>query len=196
MSEEDSIELLKRWENGDEQAAQAMFDRYVDRLVGLARTRLSNRMKRRVEPEDVVQSAYRSFFRKAGEGMFTLDKSGDLWRLLATITVMKVRGQVEFHTAQKRGIYAEASTDGKSDFRVHPEAIAEDPSPQDAAAIIEELEGVMKGLEPLQRRIFELSLQNLSEPEVAEEVQRSGRTVRRTLQQIRDDLEKRLQSQT
>lgn len=184
---------MRRWENGDQQAAQELWDRYVSRLIGLARVRLSDRMKRRVEPEDVVQSAYRSFFRKAGEGKFTLNKSGDLWRLLATITVMKVRGQVEFHTAQKRGIYAEASADGKSEYRVSPEAIVEEPSPQDAAVIIEELEAAMQDLAPLQRKIFELSLQNLSEAEIAEEVQRSGRTVRRTLQQIRDDLEARLQ---
>ena len=192
MSDEESIELLRRWQGGDEQAAQQMFDRYVDRLVGLARTRLSDRMKRRVEPEDVVQSAYRSFFRKAGEGKFTLDKTGDLWKLLATMTVMKVRGQVEFHTAMKRGIYAEASTNGGSEFRFPLEAIVEEPSPEDAASIIEELEAVMSGLDSTQRRVLELSLQNYSEEEISEEVQRSGRTVRRTLKQIRNDLENRL----
>jgi len=193
VKEEESIELMKRWQAGDEQAAAVMFDRYVDRLVGLARTRLSGRMKRRVEPEDVVQSAYRSFFRKAGDGKFTLGKSGDLWKLLAAITVNKVRGQVEFHTAQKRGIYAETSADGTSEFRIRPEAIGDDPAPEEAAAMIEELEAVMQGLDATQRRILELSLQSMSEEEISAEVQRSGRTVRRTLLQIRSDLESRLQ---
>ena len=73
---EDSVELLDRFRDGDDEAAHELFNRYVDRLVALARTRLSAQMKRRVEPEEVVQSAYRSFFRKAGEGKFTLDKSG------------------------------------------------------------------------------------------------------------------------
>ena len=192
MKDDESIELMKQWQAGDEQAAEAMFNRYVGRLVALARSRLSGKMQRRVEPEDVVQSAYRSFFRKAGDGQFTLGESGDLWKLLAAITVNKVRGQVEFHTAKKRGINAETSTDGTSQFRVRPEVIGDDPSPQDAAAIVEELEAVMTGLDETQRRILELSLQDMSESEISAEVQRSGRTVRRTLLQIRSDLENRL----
>ena len=70
---------------------------------------LSDRMRRRVEPEDVAQSVYRSFFRKAEDDRYVLEKSGDLWKLLAAITVSKVRGQVEFHTAKKRGVYTEES---------------------------------------------------------------------------------------
>ena len=191
-SDDQSIELLQRFRDGDDLAAKELFDRYVQRLVSLARTRLSDRMKRRVEPEDVVQSAYRSFFRKAGEGQFTLGKSGDLWKLLATMTIMKVRGQVEFHTAKKRGVYAETPIDENSEIAFRPEAIAGDPSPEDATAIIDELEAVMRGLDSTQRRILELSLQNLSEEQISDEVMRSGRTVRRTLQNIRADLQKRL----
>lgn len=194
LEDKESIELIRQWQAGDQHAAEAMFNRYVHRLVGLARTRLSGQMRRRVEPEDVVQSAYRSFFRKAGDGHFELGKSGDLWRLLAAITINKVRGQVEFHTAQKRGITAETSTDGTSQFRVGPEAIGDDPSPEDAAAIVEELEAVMQGLDATQRRILTLSLQDASESEISEAVQRSGRTVRRTLLQIRSELEVRLKS--
>ena len=61
--DENSINLLQRWRDGDEAAATEIFERYVNRLCGLARTQLSQRMQRRVEPEDIVQSAYRSFFR-------------------------------------------------------------------------------------------------------------------------------------
>ena len=52
--EQDSVELLARWKRGDETAATELFDRYVNRLISLARSRLSERMQRRVEPEDVV----------------------------------------------------------------------------------------------------------------------------------------------
>jgi len=192
MSDEDSVNLLARWKDGDEGAASEFFDRYVNRLVGLARNKLSDRMQRRVEPEDVVQSAYRSFFRKAGDDRYTLEKSGDLWKLLATITVSKVRGQVEFHTAQKRGVYSEESVGGNSEYRIHPQAVSEEPTPEEAAAVVEEVQAVMQDLEPLQRQIMELALQNHSVEEISQEVQRSGRTVRRTLQQIREDLETRL----
>lgn len=190
---EDSVELLARWREGDELAATKLFERYVNRLVGLAKSRLSERMRRRVEPEDVVQSAYRSFFRKASDEIYTLEKSGDLWKLMAAITVSKVRGQVEFHTAQKRGVYTEESVGAAgSAYQVNPLAVAEEPTPDDAAQVIEELQNVMQKLDPLQRQILELALQNNDVEAISGKVERSTRTVRRALQQVREMLEGRL----
>ena len=193
MDGETSIQLLNRWRQGDQQAASALFDKYVHRLCALARSRLSNRMQRRVEPEDIVQSAYRSFFRHA-EDRYELEKPGDLWRLLAAITVSKVRGQVEFHSAQKRGIYLEQSVKADGSFiHVSPEAVAEDPSPEEAVAVTEEVTNLLQGLDELGRKVFELSMQNQTVEQIAEAVERSQRTVRRTLQQIRESLEKQLE---
>ena len=193
MEGESSIQLLNRWREGDQEAATELFDKYVNRLCALARSRLSNRMQRRVEPEDIVQSAYRSFFRHA-EDRYELEKPGDLWRLLAAITVSKVRGQVEFHSAQKRGIYLEQSV--KSDgsvIHVSPEAVAEDPSPEEAAAVTEEVTNIIRELDDFGRTVFELSMQNQSIEQIAESVERSQRTIRRTLQNIRESLEKKLE---
>ena len=148
-------------------------------------------MQRRVEPEDIVQSAYRSFFRRAGD-RYELEKSGDLWRLLAAITISKLRGQVEFHTAKKRGVYLEQSVSTSQSCVIAPEAIVEEPRPEEAAALLEELTSVLSTLQPFQRQILELALQNQSIEEIGEAVQRSQRTVRRTLQQIRESLEGRL----
>ncbi len=197
MSDESSVDLLARWKAGDEKAAHLLFDRYVSRLVALARSKLSDRMQRRVEPEDVVQSAYRSFFQKAGDDRYTLEKSGNLWKLLAAITVSKVRGQVEFHSAKKRAIYTEESI-GPTDsgIRVSPIAVADDPTPGDAALVVEELQRVMEKLDPLQRQILELALQNNDVDSISHQVHRSPRTVRRTLQQIRADLEQNLSLET
>ena len=193
MNEDDnSINLLQRWRDGDEAAATEIFERYVNRLCALARTRLSNRMKRRVEAEDVVQSAYRSFFRRAGEH-YALEKQGDLWRLLAAITINKVRGQVEFHSAKKRGIQLEESMMAdQSMIRVPPQVISDEPKPEDAAVMVEELSDVIENLDDVQRTIIELSMQNQSVEQIAESIQRSERTVRRTIQQVREDLESRL----
>ena len=192
MDSETSVELLNRWKAGDETAATLMFERYLSRLCALARSRLSQKMRRRVEPEDIVQSVYRSFFRKAGSH-FALEKEGDLWRLLAAITINKVRGQVEFHSAKKRGINVEQSIQMEAgSIQVSPEAITEDPQPDDAAVMIEELSAVLVDLDDTQRSIIELSMQNQSVDQIAESVQRSQRTVRRTIQQFREQLESRL----
>ena len=65
MVDDESIELLDRVRQGDEQAATELFDRYVERLIRLAQSRLSAKLRRRVDAEDVVQSVYRSFFSHA-----------------------------------------------------------------------------------------------------------------------------------
>jgi DNA-directed RNA polymerase specialized sigma24 family protein len=50
----------------DEQAARENFDRFARRLIGLARTRLDRRIRQKIDPEDVVQSVFRSFFTRHG----------------------------------------------------------------------------------------------------------------------------------
>ena len=69
-STEDHRLLVERWQSGDQSAAKQLFDTYVDRLVALARRRISQRLNSRLDPEDVVQSVFRTFFERAKEGRF------------------------------------------------------------------------------------------------------------------------------
>jgi DNA-directed RNA polymerase specialized sigma24 family protein len=78
MVDPTSHELFHRYCAGDSQAATEIFDRYVARLMELARRRISPKLGRRVDPDDVVQSAYRSFFVHARESRFALERAGDL----------------------------------------------------------------------------------------------------------------------
>ena len=73
MLECESQQLLERVRSGDKDAAEELFERYVDRLIELARKRLSPRLARRLDPEDIVQSACRSFFRLARAGRYELN---------------------------------------------------------------------------------------------------------------------------
>jgi RNA polymerase sigma factor (sigma-70 family) len=192
MADDEVAQLLARFRQGDPAAADAIFHRYVNRLVAFARTRLSAKLAQRVDAEDVVQSVYRSFFIRARDGQYTLDQSGDLWRLLATITLNKLHKQVEFHTAQKRAYDREqAIAAEESVVGVSAELLAREPSPADAMAAVEELQQVMQKLTPLQRRMLELYLQGHTVAEVADAVERSERAVRRLLALVKDHLESR-----
>ncbi|MEX2187731.1 MAG: sigma-70 family RNA polymerase sigma factor [Pirellulales bacterium] len=185
----DMADLLARCRKGDQAAADAIFHRYVNRLVAFARTRLSAKLAQRVDPEDVVQSVYRSFFTRARDGQYTLDRNGDLWRLLATITINKLHKQVEFHSAQKRSFDREQSLSAEDSLGNFPaEQLAREPSPADATAAVEELQLVMESLSPLQRQMLELYLQGNDIAEVAEAVQRSERAVRRLLALVKQQL--------
>ena len=68
------------------------------------------------------------------------------------------------------------------------EALAKDPSPAEAAALADEVEQLMRGLDPLQRRMFELRLQGCTLNEIADDTRRSLRTVRRMLDRIKEHL--------
>jgi RNA polymerase sigma-70 factor (ECF subfamily) len=187
--EERSAELMARWRGGDQQAAGALFRRYAERLVALARSRLAARLNRHFDPEDVVQSAYRSFFGAARAGRYALRRSGDLWRLLVAITLHKLRHRVERHEAGKRAVTREEHFGGESSlFGLGVRAFAKEPSPSEAAALADTLEQVFRGLEPLQRRMAELRLQGYALEEIAALVHRSERTVRRLMEQVKERL--------
>src|SRR5947208_2188580 len=128
-----SAELMARWRDGDQAAAEELFRRYAERLLGLVRTRLSARLARHVDPEDVVQSAYRSFFSGARAGRYVLQRSGDLWRLLVAITLHKLQQQVEHHTAEKRD-FRQCPTGAESGLLGLQGRVARDPTPEEAAA--------------------------------------------------------------
>jgi len=188
---------MARWRTGDQRAADALFERYTERLMAVARSRLSERLAPRVDPEDVVQSAFRSFFVGARDGRYALEQSGDLWRLLVAITLHKLRHQVERHTAGKRAIDREYTPverwqdgrDGRA--AIDPRFLAAEPSPEEAAALADEVEHVMRRLDPLRRRMLELRLQGYLLDEIAVETDRSQRTVRRMLEQLKAYLEER-----
>ena len=67
-----------------------------------------------------------------------------------------------------------------------------EPSPEEAASLIEETELMMGRLSALQRHILQLRLQGYTVDETAREAKCSERTVRRTVEVARSDLEKRL----
>src|SRR3954462_6848947 len=90
-----SADLLLRVKRGDQDAATEVFERYAERLTHLARNRLATKLASRVDPEDIVLSAYRSFFVAAREGRFHVERGGDLWRLLVEVTLHKLYRQAE-----------------------------------------------------------------------------------------------------
>jgi RNA polymerase sigma-70 factor (ECF subfamily) len=180
---------MAQWRNGDQEAAATLFQRYAERLLALARSRLAPSLAPHVDPEDVVQSAYRSFFTGARAGRYDLGRSGDLWRLLVAITLHKLQHQVERHTTAKRDISRvyRLSEEG-SLLRVQGEMLAREPTPADAAALTDTVQKLLAGLEPLERQMVELRLQGYGLDEIAGDVSRSERTVRRLLERVKERL--------
>jgi eukaryotic-like serine/threonine-protein kinase len=182
----ESAWLVECFRQGDERAAEALFEKYFSRLTALVRARLSIRLQSRLDADDVVQSTYRSFFVRAAAGQFELDASGDLWRLLARMALHKLSHQVGRHTAEKRAVSTEERLSDAN------EIASREPSPDEAAAVADELEFVMRSLNDTERRTLELRLQGELLEAIAAELGQSERTVRRTLARVREIMQKRL----
>ena len=179
-----SFLLLERFRSGDDLAASELFDRYFQRLTALARSRLSPRLAQRTDPEDIVLSVYRSFFIDARGGRYSLNRGGDLWRLLAAITRHKLLRQARHQGADRRSVELEVPLDRVDEGRLRGRQ--PDPTPEDALALADELERVLSQLDPFGRRVLELRLQGLQIQEIAEDAGRSERSVRRALSRIRE----------
>ena len=194
MVDDPTARLLARCRAGDQQAADELFRRHVDQLIALARSRLSTRLAQRVDGEDVVQSAYRSFFVGVREGRYALERGGDLWRLLVALTLHKLHRQARRNRAGKRAIEREVHLqhlDNDTDYGDVPaQLFARDPSPLEGVALAEQVEQIMAQLEPLERRMFEMRLQGCNLEEIASSTQRSQRTVTRVLKEIKHLLDR------
>lgn len=190
-----SIELLHRWKStADQNAAAILYDRYAQRLIGLARSRLPSSLKRRVDPHDVVLSACRSFFvRIRDDSQFVVRPDGTLWDLLAAITMHKLFGQMDRHQAARRSVARETEPDPNGSICLAPaEGIARDPDPAAITALQEELQQALAALKPLHRQMVELRLQDYTTLEIAEMTQKTDRLVRIVLAEFRDELRRRL----
>jgi RNA polymerase sigma factor (sigma-70 family) len=185
-----SLVLMERFRSGDDSAAEELFSRYFERLTLLARSRLSPRLARRTDPEDIVMSVYRSFFVGVRSGRFALSRGGDLWRLLASITKHKLSYQARHQTADRRSVDVEVPFDSFEATGCFTQR--REPTPEEAVALADELELAFSRLNAFGRRVLELRLQGAQLSEIAENTGRSERTVRRTLAAIRELLAGRL----
>jgi RNA polymerase sigma-70 factor (ECF subfamily) len=180
----DERALLELLRAGDQSAAKQVFNAYVRSLLQLARSHLSQRLARRVDPEDIVQSVFRTFFSRVKEGHFTVTDQDDLGKILVGITIRKALRQVALHTAAKRDCGREALPD---DEPVPTLAGLRDvqPSPEAAVAFVDQLEHLCARLRPQDRKVLHMRLQGYSSLEIAEELGTSDRLVRRALEHIR-----------
>jgi len=187
MSGESSFDdLMAGLRAGDKGAASEVFNRFVQRLIALARSRLDAHVRQKEDPEDVVQSVFRSFFNRQADGQFEIESWDSLWAMLSLITLRKCGNRIEYFRAARRDVKAELRVDESTESRAAWQAVARDPTPSQAAALAETVEEVMRGLEDWEQEVFSLRLQEYTIPEISDRVGRAERTVRRALDRIKN----------
>lgn len=188
---------VTRWvtalKQGDIAAAQPVWERYHRQLISLARQKLRTSPRRSADEEDVVQSAFNSFFQGVTQKRFPLLSDRDnLWRLLVVITARKALDQLAYEGRKRRGgvgVAPETRITNREPNWDDPgvEAIVGDePTPEFAAQVAEEYERLLGLLgDETQRQIAVLKMEGFTNVEIAGRLNCSSRTVDRKLEIIR-----------
>jgi RNA polymerase sigma-70 factor (ECF subfamily) len=188
-------DIVPQGQDGAGEDARRIFECFTRRLIGLARGHLDTRLRHKIDPEDVVQSAYKSFFLRYREGALASEGWDGLWGLLTLITLRKCADRVRYHRAECRDLSREAAAPaGAPEAEPWSEAAGREPTPEQAVALAETVERLLRGLDGDERPVVELSLQGYSTQEISEQLGRAERSVRRLRERVRKHLE-RLQAE-
>lgn len=179
--------LIDRLQQGDDDAIGQLFAAYSDRLAHMAARNISPGLLRRFDGEDVVQSVFRTFFRRHEQGKLAVQHREQLWKLLVTITILKTRTHARRHTAEKRNAAAEQALPESFDF------LDQQPTPEDALALWEEIEVALVDLPDKAWDILALRLEGHPKSEIAKQLGVSRQTVHRLCDLLKQRLANRFQ---
>jgi DNA-directed RNA polymerase specialized sigma24 family protein len=187
---ENSGNSVTRWisalKQGDQSAAQGLWEAYFRRLVGLAYARLRDAPRRIADEEDVALSAFDSFCRGAQAGRFPrLDDRNDLWQILVLITVRKA---IDLRNYEGRPSRGRGRVQSLTDLT--PEGLealgGNEPTPELAAQLAEEYQRLMEQLgDSTLQSVATWKLEGYTDDEIAVRLGCVTRTVERKLALIR-----------
>ncbi len=181
----DDRELVNEVQAGSESAAKDLFDKYCERLLRLAKRRIGQRMSSRFDPEDVVQSAFRTFFTRVKNDEFEFAHEDDLFKLLVRLTVRKTLRRIQYHRADKRN--PEVEMGHKSDgSEIFAHVASDEPTAEVEVALLDEFEKFVGQLPALDRQVLELKVQGYSTVEIADRLGTYDRKVRRIIERLEE----------
>lgn len=192
MSSSHSVTMLiGQLKAGNEEALSGLLRRYWPMLVGLARARLGEGVRRGADEEDVAQEAFWSFFRTLKKGQIPrLNDRRDLLAMLSHIVACRAINQIkrEIGTA-KRGagrvmgesVFDHNDASWRGIDHVSDEAI----SPEEQAALSDCYEYYLNRLPESLRELAQMHLAGMTNKEMATQLHCVERTVERKLALLR-----------
>jgi DNA-directed RNA polymerase specialized sigma24 family protein len=176
---------------GDQEAAQRLWERYFAALVRVAQQRLRGVPKQVADEEDLALSAFHAFCRAvAHKAIPKLRDRDDLWRILVVVTARKAIDQRRRHYSQKRGGGRGATggtPEGFKDELANLEGvIGHEPDPAFTVQLADELHTLLAVLPDDElRQTARLKLEGYTNEEIAAKMTCGLRSVTRRLALIR-----------
>lgn len=181
----DDRSLLQRYRRGDDDAATELYQRYAERLQRLATSETSDQLRSQVDPDDLVQSVFRTFFRRASAGYYDVPEGDEIWGLFLVIALNKIRYRGRYHTRKKRDVRLTQSLPPQSTQQIESDNVP-------FAALQLTISELLTSIPKLHQQMVEMRIQGHELQEIAETTSRSSRTVERVLKQFRDRLSREL----
>jgi RNA polymerase sigma-70 factor (ECF subfamily) len=178
-----------------DEAARIIWERFAPRLKLLVRRHLDNRIFRREDEHDVLQSMFASFCAGQCRGSKAPASREELWKLLVRITMCKVVNTAHRHLAERRDIRRERGEPraGPDDHRfphwMLDHVARSQPSAEERIAVVEEVQRLLQILPEDLRQILVWRLEGFTNAEIAGMIGRTVRSVELKLQLIRKRLE-------
>lgn len=186
--------LLARCKVGDRTAEEELFQLYSARLLNLAASKIAKDLQQRMDPDDIMQTVFRTFFRQNQAGKVSIDHESHLWRLLTRLTLNKVRRRARDQRAARRNPSSEVSIDSMASWAF--DIVSAEPTPEQAVELTELLESTFASLDPSETVMFQMCLEGFSTTEIAEHVGSTRLSVRRALNGIGEHLKKQIEHQS
>ena len=175
--------LLRRVRTGSDDAATEIYLRYADRLLALARANTSADLSPRVDAEDIVQSVFRTFFRRVSKGNYDVPDGEELWKLFLVMGLNKIRTVGAYHRAAKRDVRLAS---GATEFENRANASDGDEASLNMLKMV--IDELLADLTPAQRDIINMRIEGHEVKQIADRMGRSKRSVERILQGFRETL--------
>ncbi len=180
--------LLDRLRAGNDEAATQLYVRYAGRLRALAQQRTANDLKSRVDPDDIVQSVFRTFFRRVARGEYSVPEGEELWKLFLVIALNKVRATGKRHHAARRDT-RQTTTGTELDSTPASETNSNEVALTTLEMTIDE---ILSGLPEWWREVVSMRVEGHEVNDIAAKTGRAKRSIERALQEFRLALTRQL----
>jgi RNA polymerase sigma-70 factor (ECF subfamily) len=192
MSDDDDFdELLRRTNDGDQEAAQRFLAKFETEVRTMVRHRLSRKLRTQFDSMDFVQQVWTSFFTGLRENPRRFDNAQHLRGFLAGVARNKVLQEhrrrtatAKFQIEREEPLYVR-----RGDQIVVRELVGPEPTPSKHAQASERLRQLTEGRAPHEVEIIKLRRQGWTLAEISARTQLSERTIRRIIDSVRPPTE-------
>jgi len=160
-----------------EDAAATFYARYMEKLMSLVERNLASKFSARVDPEDIVQSIFATWFRRTKEGRINPGSQDEVWKLISVIALNKVRNKVKHLSAKYQDV-------GRTESNETLIKLVPDPGDREVREFLELIEAASQRLDDKARRTLELILEDRSVEEIAKDLSRTTKSVGRYKKEI------------